>query len=114
MAGCSRVVRRTPAHGVRRAATRHTAQTERRAARILATLSPLAELQFDRGGAAEDRHGHLEARTILVDFLDNTVEGGERPVRDAHRLADLEGDGRLGALDALSHLALDAHGPRLR
>ena len=32
-------------------------------------LFDLAELELDRGGAAEDRDGHIEALTVLVDAL---------------------------------------------
>ena len=47
-------------------------------------------LEFDRGGAAEDRDRDLEPRLFLVDLLDDPVERGERPVRHPHLLADLK------------------------
>jgi hypothetical protein len=50
-----------------------------------------AVFQIDRRRAAEDRDRDLDARTLLVDFLDRAVERGERTVGDAHLLADLEG-----------------------
>src|ERR1700722_14890849 len=37
-------------------------------------LLDLTEFQFDRRGAAEDRHRDLHARARLVDFLDHTGE----------------------------------------
>src|SRR3569833_4402939 len=73
-------------------------------------LLDLAEFQFHRRRAAEDRHRDLHARTALVDFLDYAVERGERAVGDAHVLADLERDRRLRTLNALLHLLQDAAG----
>src|SRR3546814_11483325 len=70
-------------------------------------LLDLGELQVDRGRSSEDRHRHLQARLLLVHVLDVAVEGRERAVRDAHLLADLEGDGRLRPIHALGDL-LDA------
>src|SRR5581483_8349103 len=52
----------------------------------------LAELEFDRRGAAEDRDHDLERLAIFVDLVDHTVEVGERPVSDAHLLVLLELD----------------------
>src|SRR6266436_6782350 len=45
----------------------------------------------------------------LLDLRDDAVERGERPVGDAHLLADLEDDRRLRTLDPLLDLA---HDPR--
>src|SRR5262245_61110958 len=57
-------------------------------------LLDLAELQLDRGRAAEDRHRDLEARARVIDFLDHPIEGRKRPVRHPYLLADLEGHRR--------------------
>src|SRR5579872_7257920 len=72
-------------------------------------LLDLRILELDRGRTAEDRNRDLEPRFLLVDLLDDAVERGERPVRDAHLLADLEADRRLRPLDPFLHLA---HDPR--
>ena len=53
-------------------------------------LFDLAEFKVDRRRAAEDGHGDLDPRAGLVDFLDHSVEGGERPVRDTDVFADLD------------------------
>ena len=53
-------------------------------------LLHLAELELDRCRATEDRHGHLEPRTFLVDLFHVALEGGERAVGDFHLLAHLE------------------------
>src|SRR3546814_3734287 len=34
----------------------------------------LFEVEFDRGGAAEDRHRHLDARLFEIELLDQPVE----------------------------------------
>src|SRR6266705_452482 len=84
----------------------------RRGARPAAPGSHLLDLrvfELDRGRPAKDRHRDLDPRLLLVDLLDDAVERGERPVRDAHLLADLEDDRRLRPLDALLDLA---HDPR--
>ena len=52
----------------------------------------------------------LSRRLLLVDFLDDAVERGERAVGDPHLLADLEGDRRLRPLDAFLHLMQDPLG----
>src|SRR6185312_10751709 len=77
-------------------------------------LLDLRVFELDRGRPAEDRHRHLEPRLFLVDFLDEAVERGERPVRHAHLLADLESDRRLRPLDAFLDLAHDARRLGLR
>src|SRR2546428_3231137 len=71
-------------------------------------LLDLGIFELDRGRPAEDRHGDLDPRLLLVDLLDDAVERGERPVGDAHLLADLEGNRRLGPFDPLLDLAHDA------
>src|SRR5690606_25498605 len=73
-------------------------------------LLDLRILQLDRRRPAEDRDGHLEPGALLVDFLDQPVERGERPVRHPDLLADLEGDRRLRTLYALLHLPDDPIG----
>ena len=73
-------------------------------------LLDLAEIQFDRHGAAEDRNLHLEPRALLIDFLDEAVERGERTIGNADLLADLEGDRGLRPLDAFLDLVQDAFG----
>src|SRR3954466_6908085 len=78
--------------------------------RSVSGLLDLGVFELDRRRAAEDRHRDLEARTALVDLLDRAVEGRERSVGDADGLADLEGDRRLRAVDALGDLTLDALG----
>src|SRR4029450_6992265 len=37
----------------------------------------LQKVQFDRRGAAEDRHHHLERVAVEVDLVDHAVEAGE-------------------------------------
>src|SRR5687768_17760487 len=64
----------------------------------------LRELQFHRRRAAEDRDRHLQPRAGVVDLLHGAVKRGERPVGDAHLLADLERYRGLRTLDALLHL----------
>src|ERR1700721_4742559 len=44
---------------------------------IRSDLLDLTEFQFDRRGAAEDRHRDLHARARLVDFLDHAGERRE-------------------------------------
>src|SRR5262249_38722364 len=56
----------------------------------------------------ENRHSDLEPRALLVDLFDEPVERSERPVGDAHLLADFEGDRRLRPLHAFLHLLQDA------
>src|SRR5947208_396024 len=73
-------------------------------------LLDLTVFEFYWSGTTEDRDGDLQAGADLVDFLDMAVERGERPVRNAHLLADLEGDRRLRALDAFLDLLQDALG----
>src|SRR5713101_4087619 len=75
--------------------------------RTLALLD-LAELQFDRRGAAEDRHRDLEAGPRLIDLLHDAIEGRERAIRHPDLLAHLEGNRRLRPLDALLDLVQDA------
>src|SRR5437667_4479421 len=72
-------------------------------------LLNLRVFELDRGRPAKDRHRDLDPRLLLVDLLDDTVERGERPVGDAHLLADLEDDRRLWPLDPFLDLA---HDPR--
>src|SRR6516225_1320311 len=50
----------------------------------------LTKFQFNRRGAAEDRHGHLDARTCLVDFLHNAVERSERTIGHTDLFANLK------------------------
>jgi hypothetical protein len=59
----------------------------------LADLFDLAVFELDRGGAAEDRDGDLQALALFVHILDRPVEGGERAVGDLDGLADVEADG---------------------
>src|SRR5216683_673798 len=73
-------------------------------------LFDLRILQLHRGGAAEDRNRDFEPGLLLIDLLDETIKRGERPIRNAHLLADLEGDRRFRPLDALLDLAHDARG----
>src|SRR6476620_4963692 len=76
-------------------------------ARVL-ELGHLAELQLDRGLAAEDVHQHLELRAVDVDLADRAVEVGERSRGDPHLLAHLVLEPRphllllLAALDLLA------------
>src|SRR6478672_11032943 len=70
-------------------------------------LLHLTVFELDRRGAAEDRHGDLEAGASVVDLLDHAVERGKGAVGDAHVLADLERDGGFWTLDAVGDLALD-------
>src|SRR5215212_8616157 len=73
-------------------------------------LLDLRKFQFDRRRAAEDRNRDLDARAAFVDLLDGAVERGERTIRNANLLADLERDRRLRPVDALLHLMQDAIG----
>src|SRR6201996_1284815 len=52
----------------------------------------LAELQFPRSRAAEDRHHHLQRLAVFVDLVDHAVEVGKRTLGDAHRLVLFELD----------------------
>jgi hypothetical protein len=56
------------------------------------TLHHLAEFQFDRRGAAKNRHRDLEPRARLIDLLDNAVEGREGTIRDTDLVTYLEGN----------------------
>src|SRR5690606_7701142 len=78
-----------------------------RAERYGSALFDLSEFEIHRHRAPEDRNFDLEAGPLLVHFLDEAVKRGERPVRHAHLLADLEGDRRLRPLDPLLHLMED-------
>src|SRR3954447_9086667 len=77
-------------------------------------LLDLRVFELDGRGATEDRDRHFQAGAVLVDLLDDAVEGGEGTVGDADLLADLEMDRRLRMLDALRDLALDALGLGIR
>src|ERR1700737_5322253 len=77
-------------------------------------LLDLTEFQFDRRGAAEDRHRDLHARARLVDFLDHARERRERAIGHAHILADLERYRRLRAFHAFLPLVKDPHAFGLR
>mgnify|MGYP002717985623 CR=1 FL=1 len=63
------------------------------------------KIELDRRRAAEDAHAHLHAAALEVELLHRAVEAGEGSVRDADRLADLEGDRGLRAIDALGEAA---------
>src|SRR5712692_3413326 len=80
----------------------------------LSKLLHLPHLELHAGRPAEDRHRDLEPRAPVVDLLDHAVEGGERPFRDPHLLAHLEGDRGFRPLDALLHLVHDALGLGIR
>src|SRR5690606_6755545 len=71
-------------------------------------LLNLTEFEIDGHGAPENRNLDFQPRALLVHFLDETVERSERSIRNAHLLADLEGDRRLRPLDTLLHLHQDA------
>src|SRR5262249_50124721 len=71
-------------------------------------LLDLSIFKLDRSGPTENRHSDLEPRALLVDLFDEPVERSERPVGDAHLLADFEGDRRLWPLHAFLHLLQDA------
>src|SRR5258706_1114597 len=80
-------------------------------------LLDLTEFQFDRRGAAEDRHRDLEAGPRLIDLLHDAIEGREPAIRDPDLLAHLEGNRRLRPLDTLLdlvHYALRLHLPDRR
>src|SRR5690606_17964123 len=72
-------------------------------------LFDLTVFELHRSGTPENRNFHLEARALLVDFLDDARKARERPVRHPDVLADLEADGRLGPVDALLHLLENGH-----
>ena len=77
---------------------------------LVAERMHLRVVEFDRSRPAEDRNGDFHAGPFLVDILDRAVERGERTVGNAHLLADLERDRRLGMLHAFLHLLQDGHG----
>ena len=68
---------------------------------LCADLLHLSELQLHRCRAAEDRDCNLEARALLVDLFDVSLERCERPIGDLDLLTDFERDGGLGPLDAV-------------
>src|SRR6266850_8458272 len=74
----------------------------------------LSHLQFHPRRPAEDGDRDLEPRAPVVDFLHYAVERGERPLGYPHLLTHLEGDRRLGPLDALLDLVHDARGLGVR
>src|SRR4051795_2756144 len=55
-------------------------------------LGDLGERELDRRLPAEDRDEHLQLLLLGVDLVDRRGQGGERPVHDGDRLADLEVD----------------------
>src|SRR4051794_36761824 len=55
-------------------------------------LVDLVERQLDGRLGAEDGDQHLQLLLLGVDLVDGCGEGGERPVHDRDRLADLEVD----------------------
>src|ERR1700730_335137 len=67
-------------------------------------LLHLPELELDRGSPAEDRDRNLDPRAGIVDFLDDAVERGERPVGHPNLLAHFESDRGFRPLDPLLHL----------
>src|SRR3990172_5852388 len=73
-------------------------------------LLHLRKLQLDGRRPAENRDRDLDARALLIDVLHEPVERCERAVAHAYRLADLEGDQRLGSLDPLLDLMENAVG----
>src|SRR6478752_3516883 len=81
-----------------------TAHHRNRRRALRSALFDLTEFEIDRHSAPEDRNFHLEARALLVHFLDETVERRERTIGNTNRFADLESDRRLGTLDALLDL----------
>src|ERR1019366_789994 len=68
----------------------------------------LSIFQFHRRRTAEDGHRDLDPGAVLVDILDNAIEGCEGAVRDPHCLADFKSNRRLGSFDTLGDLTLDA------
>src|SRR3546814_11258858 len=56
----------------------------------------LFEVEFDRGGAAEDRHRHLDARLFEIELLDQPVEAGEGTVEHLDLIADFIIDADFG------------------
>src|SRR3546814_18523092 len=48
----------------------------------------LFEVEFDRGGAAEDRHRHLDARLFDIELPDQPVDPSEVTVEHLHLIAD--------------------------
>src|SRR5262245_66636317 len=71
----------------------------------------LSHLEFHLRRAAEDGDRDLEPRTLVIDFLDHAVEGGERPLAHPHLLAHLEGDRRLHTLSTFP-ISMSAAGGR--
>src|SRR3546814_14532658 len=74
---------------------------------VRSLLLDLAVFQLHRGGATEDRHRHLEAGALFVDFLHHARERRERAIGHTHLLAPFEGDRGLRMLAALFHLVGD-------
>src|SRR6185436_3336179 len=55
-------------------------------------LFDLAEIQFHRRGAPEDRYRHPQLVLVVIDFLDRTVEVGKGAFLHSHCLAHFEQD----------------------
>src|ERR1700730_386280 len=68
----------------------------------------LSIFQFHRRRAAEDGNRDLDPGAVLVDIFDNAIKGSEGAVRDPNRLADFKRNRRLGPVDTLGDLTLDA------
>src|SRR5450631_20515 len=64
--------------------------------------------QFHGGRTAEDGNRDLDPGAVLVDILDNAIEGSEGAVRDPHRLANFKRNRRFWPVDTLGDLTLDA------
>src|SRR5450759_4470301 len=70
-------------------------------------LLHLPEIKLDRSRAPEDRNRHPDLALVVVHVLDVAVKVGERPVLDAHRLADFEQHLGPRLLDAFLDLVQD-------
>src|SRR5580658_11331946 len=67
----------------------------------------LVKLQLHRSRAAKNCDHHLHRLAILIHFVDQTGEGGERSFRDAYRFVLFELDLQLGFLTAVRDFVND-------
>src|SRR5712675_2218402 len=69
--------------------------------RAALALLHLAEFQLDRRDAAKNQHRDVEPGALLIDLLNNAIEGREGTIRDTDLLTYLEGNRRLRPLEVV-------------